>query len=99
MPQSTRQKTLATAGCAVDQDVLIRADPVTRGERRDLRAVEAGAVAVVKIFKGGTLLKLRELLKPRHAAVLPVQTLAIEQQREPLLRGQTPRGTVSHLIT
>jgi hypothetical protein len=82
----------------VDQDVLVRTDPVTRGKGRDLRAIEAGAVAVVKIFERCALLKLRELLEPPHAAVLPVQTLAIEQQREPLLEGKTLRGAVGHLI-
>jgi hypothetical protein len=47
----------------VDQHVLICADPVTRGKRRDLRTIEAGAVAVVEIFERRGLLKLRELLE------------------------------------
>src|SRR5579863_5923718 len=98
MSESTSQKALAAARCAVDQNVLVRADPVTRGKCRDLRAVEAGAIAVVEIFERCALLKLRELLKPCHAPVLPVQTLAIEQQRKPLLEGKTLRGPVGHLI-
>jgi hypothetical protein len=56
----------------VDQDVLIRTDPVTCGERRDLRTIEAGSVAIVQILESGALLKLCELLKARHAAVLAV---------------------------
>jgi hypothetical protein len=85
MSQSARQKRLATAGRTVNQDVLVRADPVARGEARQLRAVEAGSVAIVEIFKRRTLLKLCELLKTRHAAVFPVEAFAIEQQREPFL--------------
>ena len=82
----------------MDQDVLIRADPVTRRKCRDLRAIKAGAVPVIKIFKRRPLLKLRELLEARHAAVLPVEAFAIEQQRESLLEGKALRGAVGHLI-
>jgi hypothetical protein len=78
---------------------LIGADPVAGGEACELRAVKAGARTIIEILDHRiTVFELRELQEARHAPILSMQLLAVEQEREPLLEREALRGGVRHLL-
>ena len=79
------QPGLAGAGGALDEERLAGTDPVAGAEAGELGSIEATAGAEVDVFEArATVLELRELQQARESAVLAVQDLAIEQEREAL---------------
>jgi hypothetical protein len=74
-------------------------DPLTGGEAGELRTVQTAASAVVEVSdQGAALLRLTGSTQPSHAAALPVDHLALEQQGNALLEGELLGGRVRHLL-
>jgi hypothetical protein len=82
----------------MDQEALASADPLAGDEAGQLRAIQSSARAVVDILDHGALLELRELEQAREPPALPMQALALEQQRQALLEGQFLGGRLGHLL-
>src|SRR3989304_516594 len=98
MGQCAAQKRLATAGCTVDEKILVLTDPVAGTQARQLRPVKTAASAEIEVFKGSALLELCELQQTREPPVLAVGDLALDQQAEAIFEGQALGAGLGHLL-
>ncbi len=64
-------------------------DPVAGGEAEEDTAIQAALCAEVDVFDTRGVAETRDLEKPRESAVAASEALALEQQREAVLKGET----------
>src|SRR3972149_3637454 len=98
MCQRATQKRLATAGCAVDEKILMAADPVAGAQARQLRTVKTAASAEVQVLDGSAFLELRELQQASEPPVLAVGDLALDQKPEAIFEGEALGAGLGHLL-
>ena len=92
MAERAGKPTLADAGRADDEQVLVSLDPVAGDELVEQCLVEAARRLHVDILDDGVLAQAGEAQAADQPLVLALGGLAVDQQREPLLEGK--RGDV-----
>jgi hypothetical protein len=86
--ECARQPTLADAGWAAQDQVVVGIDPADLGELVEQRAIEAAPGAVIDILDGGLVAQPGVAQACAKPFVVAVGDLAIEQQAEPFGMGQ-----------
>src|SRR5215207_1561499 len=87
--------TFAGAGWAADQQALVPCDPIAGDELGEQCLVETTRRLHVDILDDGRLAQARELQSTDKSLVLPLDSLAVDHDREPLLEAK--RGNVGLL--
>src|SRR3954469_23921305 len=95
VPERTGKPTLAGAGRAADQQALVPCDPIAGDELGEQRLVETARHLHVDILDHGRLAQARVLQSTDKSLVLPLDGLAVDHEREPLLEAK--RGNVGLL--
>src|SRR5262249_33406873 len=86
--ECTGEPTLAGAGFTCDQEVLSPRDPFASGEFGEQRLVETAGCVCVEIFDHRALPQVSVLEAQYEPLALTLDSLAIDQQTEPLLEGK-----------
>src|SRR3989304_3573815 len=98
MGQCAAQKRLSTAGCTMDEKILMATYPVAGAQACQLRTVKTAASAEIQVFEGSAFLELGELQQASEPAVLAVGDLALDQQAEAVFEGQALGAGLGHLL-
>jgi hypothetical protein len=88
LAKSAGQPTFADAGWAFQDQVLLGLDPAALGELLEQSAVEAAGSTPVDVLDAGLVAQLGEPQPGLEPAVLSLGDLAVEQQAQPLGRGE-----------
>src|SRR5208283_1743911 len=96
--QCAGEEGLAAAGGAMNEQILGLANPVAAGEAGQLTALKATTGAVVDVLDAGALLELCELQQARQAAIVAVDDLAVEEQRQPIFEGEAGGRALGQLL-
>ena len=97
--QSARQIGFPAAGRTLDQQTLVRSDPVAGCEAGELRSIESATRAVIdSLHRGAALFELSAFQQSSHFSILPVHHFSVQKQRNALLKAQLLCMAVGHLF-
>jgi hypothetical protein len=89
--QCTGHETLAGAGLAQHQHVVMLRQPATAGQALHQRPIQSTRLAIVDVFQARCLAQSRQAQPLRESGVVPIDLLPINQHRQTLVEAEPSR--------